>query len=65
MPRFLIRARRHVTTLRRVLPNPTHPVRQQWTFLRDGKSKGVPISPFLDVPAVVIKDKNEEVCMRV
>lgn len=33
----------------------------QWTFLRDGKSKGVPISPFLDIPAVVIKDKNEEV----
>lgn len=33
----------------------------QWTFLKDGKSKGVPISPFLDVPAVVIKDKNEEV----
>ncbi|CAM9432865.1 unnamed protein product, partial [Ascophyllum nodosum] len=32
----------------------------KWTFLRDGKSKGVPISPFLDVPAVVIKDKNEE-----
>lgn len=35
--------------------------RRQWTFLRDGKSKGVPISPFLDMPAVVIKDKNEEV----
>lgn len=34
---------------------------RQWTFLRDGKSKGVPISPFLDMPAVVIKDKNEEV----
>lgn len=33
----------------------------QWTFLSDGQSKGVPISPFLDVPAVVIKDKNEEV----
>ncbi|CAM9474598.1 unnamed protein product [Ectocarpus sp. 8 AP-2014] len=32
----------------------------KWTFLRDGKSKGVPISPFLDIPAVVIKDKNEE-----
>lgn len=27
----------------------------------DGKSKGVPISPFLDISAVVIKDKNEEV----
>ena len=36
-------------------------MRRQWTFLRDGKSKGVPISPFLDMPAVVIKDKNEEV----
>lgn len=32
----------------------------KWTFLRDGKSKGVPISPFLDIPAVVVKDKNEE-----
>lgn len=32
----------------------------KWTFLSDGQSKGVPISPFLDVPAVVIKDKNEE-----
>ncbi|CAM9380207.1 unnamed protein product [Pylaiella littoralis] len=32
----------------------------KWTFLRDGESKGVPISPFLDIPALVIKDKNEE-----
>lgn len=44
-----------------VAPNARSFANRQWTFLRDGKSKGVPISPFLDIPAVVIKDKNEEV----
>ncbi len=29
----------------------------KWTFLVDGKSKGIPVSPFLDIPSLVIKDK--------
>ncbi len=29
----------------------------KWVFLVDGKSKGIPVSPFLDIPSVVIKDK--------
>ncbi|CAM9122996.1 unnamed protein product [Discosporangium mesarthrocarpum] len=32
----------------------------KWTFLRDGKKAGIPVSPFLDIPDMVIKDKNEE-----
>jgi hypothetical protein len=29
----------------------------KWTFLKEGNDLGVPISPFLDIPAIVIKDK--------
>ena len=32
----------------------------KWTFLSDGKKKNLPISPFLDIPDIVVKDKNEE-----
>ncbi|CAM9106972.1 unnamed protein product [Choristocarpus tenellus] len=32
----------------------------KWTFLTEAKKNGVPISPFLDVPELVIKDKDEE-----
>jgi hypothetical protein len=32
----------------------------KWTFLKDGKEAGVPISPYLESPAIVVKHKNEE-----
>jgi hypothetical protein len=32
----------------------------KWTFLKDGDALGVPVSPFLRSPALVIKHKNEE-----
>jgi hypothetical protein len=32
----------------------------KWTFLTDAKKAGVPVSPWLDVETLVIKDKNEE-----
>uniref|UniRef100_A0A7S1NAH1 Alpha-L-glutamate ligase-related protein ATP-grasp domain-containing protein n=1 Tax=Eutreptiella gymnastica TaxID=73025 RepID=A0A7S1NAH1_9EUGL len=32
----------------------------KWTFLEDGDAAGVPISPYLKVPAIVVKDRYEE-----
>lgn len=32
----------------------------KWTFLREGAALSVPVSPFLDMPAVVVKHRNEE-----
>jgi len=32
----------------------------KWTFLKEGKELGVPISPYLDEPAIVVKHRNEE-----
>jgi hypothetical protein len=32
----------------------------KWAFLKEGAAKGVPISPFLETPGVVVKHKNEE-----
>jgi len=32
----------------------------KWDFLLEGEQKGVPISPYLKTPALVIKHKNEE-----
>lgn len=32
----------------------------KWTFLKEGKDRGVPISPYLDSPAIVVKHRNEE-----
>lgn len=32
----------------------------KWTFLVDGRSGGVPVSPFMDVDAIVCKNKNIE-----
>ena len=32
----------------------------KWTFLKEGSDRGVPVSPFLKTPALVIKHKNEE-----
>lgn len=32
----------------------------KWTFLKEGKNRGVPISPYLESPAIVVKHRNEE-----
>lgn len=32
----------------------------KWTFLKQGRDLQVPVSPFLDTPAIVLKHKNEE-----
>jgi hypothetical protein len=32
----------------------------KWTFLEAGAARGVPVSPFLDTPGIVVKHKNEE-----
>lgn len=32
----------------------------KWTFLSEGAKLGVPISPFLKTPAIVVKHRNEE-----
>lgn len=32
----------------------------KWTFLKQGRDSQVPVSPFLDTPAIVVKHKNEE-----
>jgi hypothetical protein len=32
----------------------------KWTFLKEGRDLGVPVSPYLDCPAIVVKHRNEE-----
>jgi len=32
----------------------------KWTFLKEGRNRGVPVSPFLNSPAIVVKHRNEE-----
>lgn len=32
----------------------------KWTFLKEGKARGVPISPYLESPGIVVKHRNEE-----
>lgn len=32
----------------------------KWTFLKEGRARDVPVSPYLDVPAIVVKHRNEE-----
>eukprot|EP00039_Didymoeca_costata_P033410 m.42187 g.42187 ORF g.42187 m.42187 type:complete len:483 (+) comp9855_c0_seq2:1838-3286(+) len=32
----------------------------KWTFLTEGSAKGIPVSPFLKTPKIVVKDRNEE-----
>jgi hypothetical protein len=32
----------------------------KWTFLQEGDKRGVPVSPFLKTPALVVKHRNEE-----
>lgn len=39
---------------------PGYEMENKWTFLEEGAKLGVPISPFLDTPAIVVKHRNEE-----
>lgn len=32
----------------------------KWTFLEEGAKRGVPVSPFLSTPGIVVKHRNEE-----
>lgn len=32
----------------------------KWTFLQMAEKKGIPVSPTLELPAIVVKDRNEE-----
>lgn len=32
----------------------------KWTFLEEGDKRGVPVSPFLKTPGIVVKHRNEE-----
>lgn len=32
----------------------------KWTFLKDGRAAGVPVSPFMDISSIVCKNKNIE-----
>jgi len=39
---------------------PGYAMEDKWLFLEKAQSAGIPISPWLDIPRVVLKDKNEE-----
>ena len=32
----------------------------KWTFLEEGEKRGVPVSPYLKTPGIVVKHRNEE-----
>jgi len=41
--------------------NPSgYDMENKWTFLEEGAKRGVPVSPYLDTPAIVVKHRNEE-----
>jgi hypothetical protein len=39
---------------------PGYDMENKWTFLEEGRRRGVPVSPYLGVPAIVVKHRNEE-----
>lgn len=39
---------------------PGYKQEDKWTFLKEGKAAGVPVSPFLELEAIVCKNKNIE-----
>jgi len=39
---------------------PGYEMENKWTFLEEGAKRGVPVSPYLDTPAIVVKHRNEE-----
>ncbi len=40
--------------------SPGYTMENKWDFLVAAKNAGIPVSPWLDVPALVAKDRNEE-----
>ena len=40
--------------------SPGYAMEDKWTFLKKGYEIGIPVSPFLKMPQLVIKDTNEE-----
>ena len=51
-----------VVALHSLLNNfpPGYEMENKWTFLKEGKNRGVPVSPFLDYPSLVVKNRNVE-----
>jgi hypothetical protein len=49
-------ASHHATTTNDV----GYAMEDKWTFLTNARAKGVPVSPILDFPKLVCKDRNEE-----
>ena len=47
----------HTTSHDTTLHHTTH---YRWTFLQQGKALGVPVSPFLELEDLVVKNKNME-----
>ena len=43
-----------------VRQSPDYKQEDKWTFLKDGRSAGVPVSPFMDIASIVCKNKNVE-----
>lgn len=41
------------------MPEDYH-MENKWTFLEQGAKRGVPVSPFLSTPGIVVKHRNEE-----
>jgi hypothetical protein len=39
---------------------PGYEMENKWTFLEEGSKRGVPVSPYLSCPAIVVKHRNEE-----
>ncbi|KAL7546494.1 hypothetical protein ACHAWF_009831 [Thalassiosira exigua] len=39
---------------------PGYEMENKWTFLEEGRKRGVPISPYLECPGIVVKHRNEE-----
>uniref|UniRef100_A0A7S4MEK1 Alpha-L-glutamate ligase-related protein ATP-grasp domain-containing protein n=1 Tax=Odontella aurita TaxID=265563 RepID=A0A7S4MEK1_9STRA len=39
---------------------PGYDMENKWTFLVDGEKQGVPVSPYMKTPGIVVKHRNEE-----
>jgi hypothetical protein len=39
---------------------PGYEMENKWTFLQEGTKRGVPVSPYLKMPGLVVKHRNEE-----
>jgi hypothetical protein len=39
---------------------PGYEMENKWTFLKEGKNRNVPVSPYLEYPSLVVKNRNVE-----